>query len=250
MENYYDLKKAIQNVSDKLATHVGSGDTEHLIVDRQHAGFMSSVQYTSLFNALGFRHQVAVGTDVFELAPGHYEGTNLVNSTKGADDASILMIDVYQFKNYYKQIFEIDAASGAIYFYNEYIDSSGNTNKYSPASWAKIERYVTLWQGNLADITTKAVFNDSAEKFKYLRITTNNQNGSIKSTVVQNAQEINIGDVYVTSDQQSAIIFNARLFVTGQSAQLEYSHEVDVKNSGTSPHVGLGISILKIEGVM
>lgn len=80
MSENYNLKESVQNIADKLATHVGGGDVEHQIVDRQHAGFMSSEQYIGLFNAKGFRSNLSDGTDIMSLAPGHYVGTNLVNS--------------------------------------------------------------------------------------------------------------------------------------------------------------------------
>ena len=125
----FDLKKAVQNIADKLATHVGAGDGEHLPVDRQHAGFMTPEQYLGLFNAKGFRDNLPAGTDVMALPPGHYVGTNLVNSKFGKDDGTVLMIDVYQYRDASKQIFEITGSNGEIYYYNKYVGGNGDVNK-------------------------------------------------------------------------------------------------------------------------
>lgn len=246
----YDLKKAVQNIADKLATHVGAGDGEHLPVDRQHAGFMTPEQYLGLFNAKGFRDNLPAGTDVMALPPGHYVGTNLVNSKFGKDDGTVLMIDVYQYRDASKQIFEITGSNGEIYYYNKYVGGNGDVNKYSPTGWAKIERYIPLWEGSISDTTTRANFVDCADKYPYLRITTTNNIGSVKQTIVKNQQELIINDSYVTADQLSATIYALKLFVVGSYAQIENSHGVDIKGSGTSIHPSRNISLLKIEGVL
>lgn len=169
-----DLQNAVQELSSRLATHIGGGDNAHLSVDRQHSGFMTSVDYLSLLEAMGYRSQLADGTDVFTLKPGHYVGKNLVNSSLGPADGSTLMIDVYQYREYYTQIYETVSASGKLFVYTKHVGADGKTNTYAPSGWASIERTVTLWEGSVSDINTKLVFADNIQIYPFLKITTLN----------------------------------------------------------------------------
>lgn len=250
MSEIYNLKESVQNIADKLATHVGGGDVEHQIVDRQHAGFMSSEQYIGLFTALGFRSQIPANTDVFKLSPGHYIGSNLINSSKGKDDSSILMIDVFQYREFYKQIFEINGSDGSIKNYNYYLNGKGVVNDRSPVGWSNVERYVVLWEGNISTTNVKANFSDSADKYRYLRVTTATAEGSVKQTIIKNNQEVLINDHYVTSDSLSANFYAMKLFIVGAYASIENLLGVDMKNSGNIIHSGSTLSLLKIEGVI
>lgn len=246
----YDAKRAMQIIADRLATHIGSGDNAHLAVDRQHDGFMTPLMYLGLINAMGNRSQLPDGTDVFTLKPGHYEGKNLVNSSLGPNDSTTLMIDVYAFRPSDVQYVETIATTGQLLTYTVHTDSDGNINKYAPSGWAEIERYIPLWEGNISDTKTKAVLTDTVNKYKYLRITTDNQNGSIKKTVVKNQREITIDDSYVTADQKGIIIFSIRLFVVDKNVTMQFSHGCDVSAAGVHPNGGKDISLLKIEGIM
>lgn len=250
MSNDYDLRQAIQNVSDKIATHVGSGSGEHKVVDRQNSGFMSPEQYIGLFNALGFRKNIPNGTDILTLAPGHYTGTNLLNSSKGPNDSSVLMIDILQYREYYKQYYETDASTGKIRNYNYYVNGSGQVNTLSPTGWADIERYVTLWEGNISAVNVKATFTDNTNKFQYLRVTTSTTEGSTKKTIIKNVQEPTIYDMYVSADAMSANIYAMKLFITSSYISIENLRGVDIKNSGNFVHTDIPMNLLKIEGVL
>lgn len=245
-----NLQDAVQKLSNRLATHIGGGDNAHLPVDRQHSGFMTSVDYLSLLESMGYRSQLADGTDVFTLKPGHYIGKNLVNSSLGKDDSTALMIDVYAFKQYDVQYVETIATTGQLLIYTVHTSGNGNINEYAPNTWTPIERYIPLWEGNISDTTTNAVLIDTVNKYKYLRITTDNQNGSVKKTVVKNQQEITLDDSYVTADQKGVIVFSIRLFVADKNVTLQFSHGGYISASGVIPNGGKDISLLKIEGIM
>lgn len=159
------------------------------------------------------------------------------------------MIDIYQYRDY-KQIFEIESATGKIFYYNRHVNGNGDVNLYSPTGWSQLERYVTLWEGNISDTTTRANFVDSANKYSYLRITTSTNSGSIKKTIVKNQQELLINDSYVNSDQLGAVIFLLKLFITGTYALIENSNGVNIKGSGTSVRSDNNMILLKIEGVL
>lgn len=245
-----DLQNAVQELSNRLATHIGGGDNAHLPADRQHSGFMTSVDYLSLLEAMGYRSHLEDGTDVFTLKPGHYIGKNLVNSSLDKDDSTTLLIDVYGFNQYDVQYVETIATTGQLLIYTVHTGGNGNINEYAPNTWTPIERYIPLWEGNISDTTTNAILIDTADKYKYLRITTDNQKGSVKKTVVKNRQEITLGDSYVTADQKGAVVFSIRLFVVNKNVTIQFSHGGDVSAAGVLPHAGKDISLLKIEGVM
>lgn len=244
------LGQAAQSLSNKITAHIGSGDSAHLAVDRQHAGFMTPLMYLGLANAMGNRSQLPAGTDVFTLKPGHYVGTNLVNSSLGPDDGSILMLDVFAYREYYTQIYETVSASGKLFVHTKHIGADGKTNTYAPSGWAKIERTVTLWEGNISDVNTKANFIDNAGNYPNLRITTFNQIKGVKQHLVKNQQELTVSDTHLTSSQDGVVVYEMGLFIIGTYAQLQYSHATDVKGSGVTPHAGPAMSLLKIEGAI
>lgn len=246
----YDAKRAMQIIADRLATHIGSGDNAHLAVDQQHNGFMTPLMYLGLINAMGNRSQLPAGTDVFTLKPGHYTGTNLVNSSLGPGDSTVLMIDVYQYREYYTQIYETVSASGKLFVYTKHVGSDGKTNTYAPIGWAAIERTVTLWEGSVSDSNTKLVFADNIQNYPFLKITTlNPASNTIKKHLVKNQQEINVNDFYITSTSDGLVMSDMRIFIAA-SGNIEYSHGTDIKSSGVTPHVGPAMSLLKIEGVI
>lgn len=246
----YDAKRAIQIIADRLATHIGSGDNAHLAVDQQHDGFMTPLMYLGLVNAMGNRSQLPAGTDVFKLNPGHYVGNNLVNSSLGPNDGTVLMIDVYQYREYYTQIYETVSVSGKLFVYTKHVSADGKTNTYAPSGWTAIERTVTLWEGSVSDISTKLTFADNIQNYPFIKITTLNPlSNTIKKHLVKNNQEVNVNDFYITSTSDGLSMFDMRIFVASYG-QLEYSHGTDIKGSGVTPHAGQAMSLLKIEGVI
>ena len=96
MVNFYNHKRALQTIANKLSAHIGSGDKAHLPADRQHAGFMTPDQLASLRQSLGERTHLAPKTDIFKLAPGNYWGSDFINSSEPSGSLTILMIDVSQ----------------------------------------------------------------------------------------------------------------------------------------------------------
>lgn len=246
----YDAKRAIQIIADRLATHIGSGDNAHLAVDQQHDGFMTPLMYLGLVNAMGNRQQLSAGADVFTLKPGHYVGNNLVNSSLGPNDGTILMIDVYRYREYYTQIYETISASGKLFVYTKHVSADGKTNTFAPNAWTAIERTVTLWEGSVSDIKTKLNFADNIQNYPFLKITTLNPlNNNVKKHLIKNQQEINVNDFYITSTSDGVSVFDMRIFIAA-SGNLEYSHGTDIKGSGIAPHTGPAMSLLKIEGVI
>lgn len=245
-----DLQNAVQELSNRLATHIGGGDNAHLPADRQHSGFMTSVDYLSLFEAMGYRSRLEDGTDVFTLKPGHYLGKNLVNSSLGKDNSTTMLIDVYGFNQSDVQYVETIATTGQMLIYTVHTGRHHNINEFAPTTWTPIERYVPLWEGNISDTTTNAILSDTADKYIYLRITTDNHRGSVKKTIVKNRHEITLGDSYVTADQKGAVVYCIRLSVVNKNVTIQFSHGGDISRAGVLPYGGTNISLLKIEGVM
>lgn len=245
--NFFNIPKSLKVISNRLGSHIGSGGDAHMLVDREHSGFMSPTMYLWLFDAIGYRRNIPDQTDIFKLAPGHYIGTNLKNA---AALTGLVTVDIYAYRQYYYQYVVIDSASGKLFHHTIHIGGNGKVNEYAPTDWSSIHKYTNIWSGRMDQEGTTAKFSETADNYRFLRITIDNQVGQIEQIVTPNRQEITLGSQYVNADEKGGTLYQIKLFLIGGSVQIQHNQAVDLAPANVGPHPGNRIAILKIEGVI
>ena len=250
MRKKINIEEAIRRISDRLDEHIGAnGKYAHLGGDIDRPGFITPEQVQSIQQSLGNRDVLEDGTDILTLAPGHYYGQNLVNSSWPKGTSGITLVDVEEASDDVKQYCEIESVNGGIHVYTLHKNDAG-TNVNAPNSWTTINRHLTLWEGNASAVGTKINLTDNAWKYRRLNITFDNQNKGKKTvtvepqggwTAVTDTQNYN-GDNYVSS-------FEMELLFSDDSCEIK-GNTLYVVGKGTLNATTTGeLALVQIEGV-
>jgi len=251
MVNFYNHKRALQTIANKLSAHIGSGDKAHLPADRQHAGFMTPDQLASLRQSLGERTHLAPKTDIFKLAPGNYWGSDFINSSEPSGSLTILMIDVSQRDDGAKQFVEIESYTGSIKVYTTHTNDAG-VNDGAPKSWTSIDRVITLWEGSVSSSGAVFQLTDNFWKFKKLRITTDNLNREKKIVdYIPLGGFVTIGSHNLFDGNPTIFsLCEMRLQFKNASGSIQDNIKTDFEPGRATPVTSGLLQLTKIEGVM
>lgn len=242
------MARALQDLTNRFNTHVGSGDQEHLPADADHAGFMTPKQVRELGYALGDKMIMPAGTDIFKLPPGHYAGTGFKGGTQ--TDSAWEIIDIYRSSDSYWQYWETLSFSGEVFFQNRHLSSNGKWNESAYDGWQKIEKSALLWSGSLSKVGTEITMTDAWRKFSYFRITVDNLNAFAPVLTVKRAPTISLVVQNLASDSIAKDTFEAALEFNETKAKLIENIQNTVDRGGDHAVAGGGLNILRIEGVI
>lgn len=241
-----EIKKQMKRITGLLNAHIASGDSAHLPADQDHAGFMLPSDKSDISQSLGNRVLLPTNTDVFKLQPGHYVGTNLVNSALGPSDGSLLMIDVKKADSSHVQIKET-------YSYNSqiFVHTIHNTNNGAPTGWSKVLTSTSLWSGNASASGTVLTLSDDVRKFASLRFTLNNQNQFLPVIEVKNAVTISIPLTNLVDRSPAVVAYEIHFSLnqsTGKTATITGNLSYLIQPTGVNNNTEL-LSVVDISGV-
>ena len=169
------LNEAIKIINERIDDHIGSNGNAHLPVSKDRAGFESPTQFLKNIESAGNRTHLADGTDIFQLEPGKYWGTKLVNAPvdDASDDTSAKMVDVVSTDKNMTQITLLISYIGKYYKYTAHKNTAG-INVTAPITWTRVERSETLWSGSASSKGTVLKLLDRPSKFSKFRLTIDN----------------------------------------------------------------------------
>ena len=143
------LDRAITEIARRLKEHIGSNGNSHLPVSKDANGFMTT-ELLSEHNEIFKQRKWVSDVDVLNLAPGFYDGNNLLNHpamSEGNKSTWISNIDVLagSGETGRKLILLTDSSTGARWYrtiHNATLAKSGS-------GWIRFgSGEVTLWQGS------------------------------------------------------------------------------------------------------
>ena len=243
------VNEAVKAINERIDDHIGSNGNAHLPVSKDRAGFESPAHLLKNIESAGNRTRLEMGTDIFQLEPGKYWGTQLVNSPV-VDDNPTQMIDVTSMGTAMKQITLLVSYRGKYYKYTSHVNEAG-LNVTAPITWTAVERSEILWSGVASSVGTVLKLLDRPNKFSKLRLTIDNSNAQIEVRDFTSR-----GSITVVAGN----IFNDALGIGQMKMLLDIdsnANTVTISKNFSEAVTSLGISatedrinILKIEGVI
>ena len=241
--------EAIKTINERIDDHIGSNGNAHLPVSKDRAGFESPTQFLKNIESAGNRTYLEHGTDIFQLEPGKYWGTELVNSP--VDGNPTQMVDVTSMGKNMTQITLLVSYIGKYYKYTAHTNDAG-FNVTAPINWTSVERSEILWSGVASSEGTVLKLLDRPRKFPKIRLTINNSN---EQNEVRDFAYINdkitvvVGNIFNSSPGMSQMKMILNFDPDAHTATISKNFMYSVTSDGISPTEDR-IRILKIEGVI
>lgn len=245
------IARALQDLENRLNTHIGGGDSEHIPADKDHNGFLTVKQLYKIIEAAGTRTKLPEGTDILKLEPGHYWGQKLVNTTWKDGTDGITLVDVQEIDDNCKQFVEIESVTGSVYRYTTHLNDMGQ-NYNAPSTWTAENRHALLWEGNVSAVGSKITLADNHWKYKKFLIFTNNQNGHVvgQEVIAHNSrtalQDVNNYDSqpFVASYEMQLTFKDNTCTIDSNSLYIITGDKTNVASTNSL------MSIVRIEGIV
>lgn len=243
------LNEAIKIINERIDDHIGSNGNAHLPVSKDRAGFESPTQFLKNIESAGNRTYLEHGTDIFQLEPGKYWGTELVNSP--VDGNPTQMVDVTSMGKNMTQITLLVSYIGKYYKYTAHTNDAG-FNVTAPINWTSVERSEILWSGVASSEGTVLKLLDRPPKFPKIRLTIDNSNAQVEVrdfAYIDDKITVVVGNIFNSSPGMSQMKMILNFDPDAHTATISKNFMYSVTSNGISPTEDR-IRILKIEGVI
>lgn len=242
------VNEAVKAINERIDDHIGSNGNAHLPVSKDRAGFESPTQLLKNIESAGNRTYLEDGTDIFQLEPGKYWGTKLLNSPAGDDNAA-KMIDVTSVATM-KQITMLLSYKGSYYKYTAHTNDAG-LNVAAPITWTAVERSEILWSGVASSVGTVLKLLDRPSKFSKLRLTIDNSNAQIEVRDFTSRGSITVvaGNIFNSMRGIGQMKMLLDIDSNANTATISNNFSYSVTSGGVGPTNDM-IVISKIEGVI
>lgn len=244
------LSEAVQILNNRLNTHIGPGPEEHVLANRDQAGFVSAKDYIRILGSIGVRTHINDGTDILTLSAGHYWGSNLKNSIPNNSNA-LTFVDVDGTTDGQLEYRLITSYNGRVYYRTQHRNSNG-VNSTAPLGWGNFNKYYTLWEGSVRENNVKMALTDNVSKYSGFRITYQIDPIGLRTFDYPNNETLSLEDINVYSQPPTIgfSVYETVLKLSDNTATILSGNKADVVSGSVTEANDLDrITIRKIVGV-